>query len=395
QNREIHGNFEAYLLEATIRASQRGLVYTRAESVDKDILDVGFHPRGTFHRHRHSQVGALTLGYLYEFLRSEAGNFGVGADVTRYAVPENLQEPYGSPTSYHCSCITRCTATSHISARQQPLPRWGIARDTEHRVCRRSAGPGDKRPIGQRGDYGVRATLLGDRFPRKANGVAVINGPSRDHDSPCTCELLVPGNGDLPRRPDGDLRMSRGAFSWNSLPLRESLSIARRGVEQCQALGAPRVVNEGRPHDVDTIALVHGDRRAIFGTSVQHPVVFADADRWREGSSTIRGLRQRDVADVARIDVTPRRDNAAVCACGERRLAAITDAMSDRPCACRVTQPGEEDLRELRGCGAIGLVLHGRPVLVFTARAGAGRPCGHLAVVEPHGHRFTPGANRQ
>jgi len=101
QKREIHGNFEAYLLEATIRASQRGLVYTRAESVDKDILDAGFHPRGTFHRHRHSQVGALTLGYLYEFLRTDAGNIGVGADVTKYAVPENLQEPYGSPASYH------------------------------------------------------------------------------------------------------------------------------------------------------------------------------------------------------------------------------------------------------------------------------------------------------
>ena len=101
QNREIHGNFEAYLFEATIKASARGLVYTRAESADKDILDAGFHPRGVFHRHRHSQVGALTAGYLFNFLDTKAGLFGVGADVTGYSVPENLQDSYGSPSSYH------------------------------------------------------------------------------------------------------------------------------------------------------------------------------------------------------------------------------------------------------------------------------------------------------
>jgi hypothetical protein len=101
QKREIHGNFEAYLVEATIKASTHSLIYTRAESVDKDILDAGFHPRGVFHRHRHSQVGAITIGYLYDFLRTTAGNFGVGADVTGYGVPSNLQESYGSPSSYH------------------------------------------------------------------------------------------------------------------------------------------------------------------------------------------------------------------------------------------------------------------------------------------------------
>jgi hypothetical protein len=101
QNREIHGNFEAYLFEATIKASTRGMVFTRAESVDKDILDAGFHPRGVFHRHRHSQVGALTVGYLFNFLLTKAGMFGAGADITGYSVPLNLKEPYGSPSSYH------------------------------------------------------------------------------------------------------------------------------------------------------------------------------------------------------------------------------------------------------------------------------------------------------
>jgi hypothetical protein len=101
QNREIHSNFEAYLFEATIKASRRGLIYMRAESADKDILDAGFHPRGVFHRHRHSQVGALTGGYLFNFVETKMGIFGVGADVTGYSVPLNLEEAYGSPSSYH------------------------------------------------------------------------------------------------------------------------------------------------------------------------------------------------------------------------------------------------------------------------------------------------------
>jgi len=100
QNREIHGNFEAYLFEAAIRAP-RSVVYTRAESADKDILDAGFHPRGVFHRHRHSQVGALTVGYLFNLLETKAGVFGVGADATGYEVPRNLQDSYGAPSSYH------------------------------------------------------------------------------------------------------------------------------------------------------------------------------------------------------------------------------------------------------------------------------------------------------
>ena len=101
QNREIHGNFEAYLFEATIKASTRGMIFTRAESVDKDILDAGFHPRGVFHRHRHSQVGALTGGYLFTFLQTKGGIVGAGVDITGYSVPANLKESYGSPSSYH------------------------------------------------------------------------------------------------------------------------------------------------------------------------------------------------------------------------------------------------------------------------------------------------------
>ena len=101
QKREIHGNFEAYLLEGVVRTTAPGRLSIRAESVDKDILDAGFHPRGSFHRHRHSQVGALTLGYLHDVVAVGDGMLSLGADATVHDVPVNLQESYGSPRSFH------------------------------------------------------------------------------------------------------------------------------------------------------------------------------------------------------------------------------------------------------------------------------------------------------
>jgi hypothetical protein len=94
-------NLEAYLFEANLRLTTKTTVYTRAESVAKSILDAGFHPPNAFHRHRQSQVGAVTIGYVRDVLRSRAGGFGAGVDVTGYVVPANLEEPYGSPVSVH------------------------------------------------------------------------------------------------------------------------------------------------------------------------------------------------------------------------------------------------------------------------------------------------------
>ena len=101
QNREIHGNLEAYLLEGRMQLRPRDAVYGRVESVAKDILDAGFHPRGVFHRHRQSQVGALTIGYVRDLWTPSDARFGVGGDVTGYLVPDNLHDAYGSPVSFH------------------------------------------------------------------------------------------------------------------------------------------------------------------------------------------------------------------------------------------------------------------------------------------------------
>ncbi|HEY6362592.1 MAG TPA: hypothetical protein VIX63_15885 [Vicinamibacterales bacterium] len=111
QKREVHGNLEAYLFEATLHATVGDIVYTRIESVAKDILDVGFH-RGAFHRHRQSQIGALTVGYLRDVWRGRGGSFGIGADVTGYLVPANLEESYGSPVSFHVFARYRLPAKS-------------------------------------------------------------------------------------------------------------------------------------------------------------------------------------------------------------------------------------------------------------------------------------------
>jgi hypothetical protein len=76
-------------------------IYGRVESVAKDILDAGVHPLGVFHRHRQSQVGALTSGYVRDVWTASDARFGIGGDVTGYLVPDNLRQAYAAPVSFH------------------------------------------------------------------------------------------------------------------------------------------------------------------------------------------------------------------------------------------------------------------------------------------------------
>ncbi len=116
QNREVHGNLEAYLLEATWRVSNLNAFYMRAEQVAKDILDAGFHPIGIGHIHRQSNVGALTGGYVRDLVTGRYGRIGVGGDLTLYNVPANLQEGYGRPVSVHAFVRVRGRAGSPAMA---------------------------------------------------------------------------------------------------------------------------------------------------------------------------------------------------------------------------------------------------------------------------------------
>lgn len=116
QNREVFGNLEAYLVEATRRAGRHSL-YARVESVAKDILDAGFHPIGTSHAHRQSQIGALTLGYVRTVTARSFGSLGIGGDVTGYLVAENLREAYGSPLSFHVFARISAAAGARLTHR--------------------------------------------------------------------------------------------------------------------------------------------------------------------------------------------------------------------------------------------------------------------------------------
>lgn len=114
QNREVFGNLEAYLLEAT-RRSGKNVFYGRIEAVAKDILDAGFHPIGVAHTHRQSQIGALTAGYVRDVAAPAWGTFGIGGDITGYFVPDNLSESYGAPVSFHAFVRYRGRAGARMS----------------------------------------------------------------------------------------------------------------------------------------------------------------------------------------------------------------------------------------------------------------------------------------
>jgi len=116
QNREVFAKLEAYLVEVTRRFS-RHAIFARAETVDKDILDAGFHPIGVAHTHRPSRVSALTVGYVRDIASPAWGSFGVGGDVTGYLVADNISESYGSPLSFHVFLRYRGIFPGHSTLR--------------------------------------------------------------------------------------------------------------------------------------------------------------------------------------------------------------------------------------------------------------------------------------
>ena len=101
QNREVHGNLNAFLFESNISWRDRNYFYSRAESVVKDILNSGYDPIGFFEPHLLSRVGAFTLGYTRDVNSGTRARVGLGGDVTMYDVPKNLADNYGGPVSLH------------------------------------------------------------------------------------------------------------------------------------------------------------------------------------------------------------------------------------------------------------------------------------------------------
>jgi hypothetical protein len=102
RNVEFYGNADGYLIEAASQLTPKYGVYVRGERAAKDILTAGgFDPPGFTQGHVFSTVGALTFGAERTLARTKAGEAGLGADVTGYLVPSNLDDNYGRPWSLH------------------------------------------------------------------------------------------------------------------------------------------------------------------------------------------------------------------------------------------------------------------------------------------------------
>jgi hypothetical protein len=99
QNRESHGNSNAFLFESDISWLEKNHLYSRAELVGKELP----HTHAGFLQPSHElmNVGAFTLGYTRDVAAKLFGRIGIGGDMTMYYVPLMLQESYGAPLSFH------------------------------------------------------------------------------------------------------------------------------------------------------------------------------------------------------------------------------------------------------------------------------------------------------
>lgn len=111
RNREEHRTTQevfrlnSYLFESTLNFLDRNYVYTRLELVDKkdllrseDLRRLGFDP--SVH-HPQFRIGGYTFGYAREIRNTSTLSLAVGADVTFYSKPAQLDPVYGNnPVSY-------------------------------------------------------------------------------------------------------------------------------------------------------------------------------------------------------------------------------------------------------------------------------------------------------
>jgi len=88
---------EGWLLESALKLGADHTVFARAERVAKDDLFLSGAPLygETF------TVNKLTVGYVFDFARFGAANFGVGALLSEYSYAQTLNSIYGTrPTSF-------------------------------------------------------------------------------------------------------------------------------------------------------------------------------------------------------------------------------------------------------------------------------------------------------
>jgi hypothetical protein len=92
---------DAFLAEATVRVSERSTVYGRTELAAKNLFPEGPHGPGDVHPHFFQDVTASTMGYVHDVATTQAGRFGVGADVVLYTMPPAIEQFWGGSYSWH------------------------------------------------------------------------------------------------------------------------------------------------------------------------------------------------------------------------------------------------------------------------------------------------------
>ena len=105
ENREDNGFAnvdDSYLAEWDLRATAMTTVYGRAERATKQVLGLGFHPRGFTHPHFYSHIDAVTLGLVRDLPVAGSSRVGLGADITVYPRTSlEMTELYEGSHSYH------------------------------------------------------------------------------------------------------------------------------------------------------------------------------------------------------------------------------------------------------------------------------------------------------
>ena len=98
RNKPSHSDSsDAYLLESALSFATSHTVFARLETADKHEL----FPEGDPREHDSFHVGKLSAGYVYDFANTRHFKFGVGGLLSRYSLPNELHDTYGSsPTSY-------------------------------------------------------------------------------------------------------------------------------------------------------------------------------------------------------------------------------------------------------------------------------------------------------
>ncbi len=115
ENREFtpfRGVADSYLLESDFRATEATTLYGRAEKVRKEVLGLGYHPKGFGHPHIFSDITAVTIGAVRDLPIIQRGRFGIGGDITVYGMSPDMEMFYAGSRSFHVFLRWRPSGTS-------------------------------------------------------------------------------------------------------------------------------------------------------------------------------------------------------------------------------------------------------------------------------------------